>query len=380
MKIAYCTPALYMAGGVERVLSMKASHMAERYGHDVTIILTDGAGKPFYYPLSPKVKTINLDIGFEELWTCSFAKRVTVYLRKQRRYRRALASTLMELRPDVTVSLLRREINFICDIRDGSKKVGELHVNRANYRNFEAGDSNVVKRAFAAWWMNSLVRQLRRLDRFVVLTHEDRAAWSELRNVTVIPNPLTVQPVAASDQSSKRVISVGRYAYQKGFDILLTAWSMIEKSHPDWSLDIYGDGDRQPYETLAASLRVDPARCRLHPATKDIGRAYADASLYVMSSRFEGFGLVLVEAMAHGLPVVSFDCPCGPKDIVTPGSGVLVPRGDTAALARSLATLMDDEPHRRSMSATALKRAADFAVERIGEQWNNLFIGLCGTQ
>ena len=107
LKIVYCTPALYMAGGVERVLTLKANYFAEHFGYDITIILTEGKGKPLFYPLSERIKVINLDIGFEELWTCSFLKKIFIYLKKQCRYKKLLTAELMRLRPDITVSLLR---------------------------------------------------------------------------------------------------------------------------------------------------------------------------------------------------------------------------------------------------------------------------------
>lgn len=377
MKIVYCTPALYMAGGVERVLSMKASYLADHYGHDITIILTEGKDKGLFYPLSDKIKVVNLDIGFEELWTCSFAKKVLIYLRKQRLFKRRLAAELMRLRPDITVSLLRREINFLSSIKDGSKKVGELHVNRANYRNFEKGKGNFLKNLFARWWMHNLVSKLRQLDRFIVLTDEDRKAWSELNNITTIPNPLPFTPSVKSQLTQKRLLSVGRYAYQKGYDLLLEAWSRIEKSHPDWSLAIYGDGNSEPYLYQARELGIDMGRCSLNPPTKAIQDEYANSSLYVMSSRFEGFGLVLIEAMACGLPVVSFDCPCGPKDIVTPQCGVLVKSGDVDALAFALSRLMSDADERQRLSQGALLRSASYDISHIGEQWNNLFQTIC---
>ena len=225
LKIVYITPALYMAGGVERALTLKANYFAEHFGYDITIILTDGKGKPYAYPLSDKVKVINLNINFEELWTCSFVEKIFVYLKKQRIYKHKLAEELMRIRPDITISLLRREINFINDIKDGSKKVGELHVNRANYRNFEANDTNLFKKIFEKFWIRNLVSHLKKLDKFVVLTEEDRGAWSELPNVDVIPDPLSFVPLSTSLLSEKRVIAVGRYVYQKGFDLLLQAWS-----------------------------------------------------------------------------------------------------------------------------------------------------------
>ena len=138
-----------------------------------------------------------------------------VYLKKQRIYRRKLSAALSHLKPDITVSLLRREINFITSLKDGSKKIGELHVNRKNYRNFEKNESNFIKELFAKLWMKSLVRHLKKLDKFVVLSEEDRANWPELQNVKVISNPLPFQSGTFSDLNNKRITAAGRYTYQK---------------------------------------------------------------------------------------------------------------------------------------------------------------------
>lgn len=376
-KIVYLTPALYMAGGVERVLTLKANYFAEHFGYDITIILTDGKGKPLFYPLSDKVKVVNLDINFEELWTCSFVRKVFVYLKKQCQYKRRVREELMRLRPDITISLLRREINFINDINDGSKKIGELHVNRANYRNFEANESNMVKNLFARFWMCSLVSKLKRLDRFVVLTSEDSQAWPELKNVCVIPDPLSFKVTRQSALTEKRVIAAGRYAYQKGFDLLLQAWNKVEKACPDWQLTVCGMGDRTPYEQLAEQLGLDRERCRLEGPVPDIQEAYCQSSLFVFSSRFEGFGMVLVEAMSCGLPVVSFACPCGPRDIVADGkNGLLVENGNVERLAEAMIRLMRDDGLRRRMSAAAQVHVQQFRMEVLGEQWRQVFDSL----
>ena len=238
-KIVYCIPALYSSGGVERVVSVKASCFAEQYGYDVTIIVTEGKGKPPYFPLSERVKVINLGLDFEELWHQPFSRKVFLYLKKQRIYKKLLKAELMRIRPDITVSVLRREINFITKIKDGSKKIGELHVNRANYRNFEAGETNLIKRLFAKFWIWSLVGHLKELDQFVVLTESERLAWPELSNVCVMPDPLSFQRKDSSSLTRKRVISIGRYAYQKGVDLLLKAWAIIEKDYTDWELSYY---------------------------------------------------------------------------------------------------------------------------------------------
>ena len=247
-RIVYCTPALYFAGGMERVLTMKANYFAEHFGYDVTIILTDGKEKPIFYPLSDKVKVINLNIGFEELWACSFLKKIFFYLKKQYLYKKLLNRELMRIRPDITVSMLRREINFINDIQDGSKKIGEIHINRANFRNFEG--NNAMKNLFSKFWMNSLLSKLQRLDRFVVLTEKDKEAWVELNNVCVIPNPLSFTSTRHSDLSEKRIIAVGRYCHEKGYDLLLKAWGIVQNRTTDWRLEIFGEGDRTQYEEM----------------------------------------------------------------------------------------------------------------------------------
>lgn len=374
LKIVYCTPALYMAGGVERVLTLKANYFAEHFGYDITIILTEGKDKPLFYPLSDKIKVINLDINFEELWTCSFVKKAFVYLKKQRIFKKKLTNELMRIHPDITISLLRREINFINEIKDGSKKIGELHVNRANYRNFEAGDSNAIKNIFAKYWMRNLVSHLKRLDRFVVLTEEDKASWTELDNVEVIPDPLAFDIDKASPLTNKRVIAVGRYVYQKGFDLLLQAWAKIEKQHPDWELAIYGMGDRTPYEEIIEKMHIDRNRCHLNGPTDDIKQEYLNSSLFVFSSRFEGFGMVLIEAMACGLPVISFDCPCGPKDIVRhQEDGLLVPSGDVAELSDAIHQLLSDDALRHEMAKKAIVNVRRFELSEIAERWKNLY-------
>ena len=374
LKLVYLTPALYMAGGVERVLTLKANYFAEHFGYDVTIILTEGKGKSPFYPLSDRIKVVNLDIGFEQLWNCSFLKKIFVYLKKQRQYKKALTAELMKLCPDITVSLLRREINFLIGIKDGSKKIGELHVNRLNYRNFEANDTNFIKQLFAKLWMFSLVKQLKRLDRFVVLTEEDKLAWPELKNVSVIPDPLSFVPTAQSTLGVKRVIAVGRYVYQKGFDLLLQAWAKIERQCPDWMLVVYGDGDRAPYEQMMRNLGIDTSRCLLNGPTTDIQREYVNSSLFVFTSRFEGFGMVLVEAMACGLPVVSFACPCGPKDIVRDGEdGFLVENGNIDELVQQLMKLMVDHRLRTAFARHALQNVQRFNIEQTALRWKSVF-------
>ena len=376
-RIVYCTPALYFAGGMERVLTMKANYFAEHFGYDITIILTDGADKPLFYPLSDKVKVVNLNIGFEELWTCSFVKKIVVYLKKQYLYKKMLKNELMRIRPDITVSMLRREINFINDIKDGSKKIGEIHINRANFRNFDSKDDNFIKRFFAKIWMNDLTNKLKRLDRFVVLTEKDKEAWVELDNVCVIPNPLSFIPQNISKLTEKRVIAVGRYCHEKGYDLLLKAWLIVQNSIADWRLEVFGEGDRSQYEEMISSLNMDRHRCILHGRSSNIQDEFEKSSLAVCSSKFEGFGLVITEAMSCGLPVVSFDCPWGPRAIIHDGEdGLLVENGNVEKLADAIIWMIQHPEMRSKMATKAIENVQRFSIEKIAEKWKSLFDAL----
>ena len=373
-KICYCAPALYSAGGVERVVSVKASYFAEVYHYDVTIIVTEGNGRDCFFPLSDKVKVINLNLGFEELWKVSFMKKIFLYLGKQFKYRRLLKSELMRIRPDITISVLRREINFINSIPDGSRKIGELHVNRSNYRNFTSRDSNLVKRFFAHFWIKDLLKHLRKLDRMVVLTEDAKADWPELSNIQLIPDPIPFKVDQVSALSSKRIVSIGRYAYEKGNDLLLRAWSKVEKSCQDWTLDIYGMGDQTPYKVLMHELGIDETRCHLHGSLTDVKEVYLDSSVFTLPSRFEGFGLVIIEAMSCGVPVVAFDCENGPRNIINNNqNGILVSPFDTDAYADGLLRLIRDDQFRCQLGKCAHETSKRYFIEDIALQWKALF-------
>ena len=383
MRIVYSTPSLYLAGGVERVLTTKVNHLADVLGHDVTVVLTDGGGHKPYYPLSPRVRVVQLGIGFERMWNKPLWRRALIYLLCIWRYRRALRRTLMELRADIVVTTMRREVNFICNIPDGSVKVGELHVTRSHYRHFEDNERGTLRRWLERLWGRQLLTHARRLDAMVVLTEGEREAWPELDNVYCIANPLPFdvanEPAAGAD--SRRVIAVGRYSYQKGFDMLLQAWADVHRQHPTWHLDIYGDGDRTPYEQMTRELGLTDEAATLHPAATDIRSRYSESSLFVLSSRYEGFGMVIIEAMACGLPVVSFDCPSGPAEIIGDNSrGMLVACGDVAALAAAISQAIGDEAWRKKAAHCALERAHSYSESNIMGQWQRLFTSLIGKQ
>jgi len=379
MKIAYCIPSLYIPGGMERVLTIKANYFADILGYEIYIILTDEKEKEPYYKLSSKINIINLDINFNQLWDKPLHKKTILYFQKQNIYKKKLTECLNQIKPDFTVSMLRREINFINSIHDGSIKIGEMHVSKANFRDLkEEQDTSLVKKIIAYFWMKQLTNELKKLSKFVVLSHEDEDKWTELKNVCVIHDPLSFFPDKVSDCNNRQVIAVGRYVHQKGFDILINSWSLINKKHPEWILRIYGEGRMKPeLEELIRSFNLSDS-CILEPTVSNISEKYSESSIFVLSSRFEGFGMVITEAMACGVPAVSFACPCGPKDIISEGiDGLLVECENGVELADKICYLIENIETRKEMGKQARINVERFKMENIANQWKELFESLC---
>lgn len=377
-KLVYCTPALYSAGGTERVVSVKANYFAEHLGYDVTIIVTEGNKGNSFFPLSKNVKVINLGLGFEDLWNKPFLKKIYLYIKKQREYKKLLTKELLKIQPDITITTLRREINFINDVKDGSCKIGELHLSKSNYRGVEDRDS-IFKSIFSKWWKKDVILDLKKLDRVVVLNENAVKEWPELNNVTMIPDPLPLNPMEKSKLRSKRIVTIGRYSYEKGYDYLLQVWTIVEKKYPDWQLNVYAMGDPTPYVKLMDELSIDPRRCHLNSSLVDVESEYLRSSILVHPSRTEGFGLVLVEAMACGLPVVAFDCENGPRSLISDGvDGFLVPAFDVELFADRLMRLMGDEELRLQMGEKGFQKSRQYHISKIATQWERLFEELAG--
>ncbi len=374
LKIAYCLPSLFSVGGMEKVLTLKANYFADVFGYSITIILTDGKDKEFAFPLSEKVTVINLDINYNKIWGYQFIFKTILYSYKQFVYKRKLSAVLHEIKPDITVSMLRREINFITGIKDGSKKIAELHFNKINYRDFNtSGKSRGYKGFLSKIWMSQLISKLKKVDKFVVLSYEDKERWYELSNVDVIYDPLSHFPERTSDCSSKKVIAAGRFVNQKGFDLLIDCWKIVSKKHPDWTLEIYGSGNPKPYLKQISKNKIEKS-CFIRDAVIDINEKYIESSIFAFSSRFEGFGMVITEAMSCGIPPVAFACNSGPREIITDDvNGLLVTPEDIRQLAGKICFLIENETIRKEMGKRARERAKDFRIEKIAAEWDALF-------
>ena len=376
MKIIYCTHSTYNPGGMERVLYNKVKYLSEQKHWDVTVVTTDQHDRPSFYPFPESVRMIDLGINYSEDNVKGAFGKICGYLKKRKRHRRLLEELLTKEKADIVVSLYPSESSFIPDIKDGSRKVLEIHY--CKFFRLQYGRKGLLG-AIDKWrtWQDE--RIVRRFDKFVVLTNEDRGYWGNLPNIEVIPNAAMFVADRYSDVSVKRVIAVGRLDYQKGFDRLIQAWEIVNKSgkYDDWRLDIFGQGDWKDMLQGMIDKKGLNGSAFINKPTKNIGDEYADSSMLVMSSNYEGFPMVMIEAMACGLPVVAFDFKCGPKDIIrNEENGLIIHNGDIKALADGIMKLMEDTENRKRMSLNARKIVDTYSEKAVMEKWIGLFNNL----
>jgi len=232
-------------------------------------------------------------------------------------------------------------------------------------------------------WSALRVLTYPRADAVTLLTDNVYQRWKWLKNATVMPNPVVVGN-AASDapptwpKGRRRMLAVGRLAAQKGFDRLLLAFALVSGLHPEWSLTILGEGpDRPQLEQQVRELNIEEW-VSMPGNVKNPFEWMEQADCFVMSSRYEGFPCVLGEAMACGLPAISFDCDSGPRDIIRHGvDGLLVPQGDVAALASAMRRLMSDENERARLATRAPEVVNRYGLENILHRWDELFARVC---
>lgn len=380
MKIVYCTHSLCSPGGMERVLSFKASYLSRVKGWDITIVTTDQKGRAPYFDLHARVRLIDLDINYSDDNHLSPLRKITGYIWRRRLHKRRLAPLLESLRPDLLVSLFPSESSFLPRLLPGCPKILEFHYGRYFRLQYNrTGLLGLIDRLRTRSDLNFV----RSFGCLVVLTRQDAAQWGALPNLRVIPNPVIGPALRPrSTLLHHRVIAVGRLDYQKGFDRLLEIWRLLHDSNRlgDWRLDIFGRGEwRERLRGMIARYRLTSS-VSINEPTADIDREYAESSILAVTSNYEGFPLVMLEASAAGLPIVSFDCPCGPAEMIRDNdNGFLVPMGDNHRFANSLATLISSYELRRRMGERALERVAPYSEDIVMRQWINLFGELCGT-
>lgn len=379
MKILYVIDTLASKGGAERILTDKMNYLTSHFGHEVTVVTCyqDINTSPNAYELSPEVHQICLNIPYYSQYKVGYPHRLLKKGRLRLRLVRELTAAVLQTDPDILVGVSYFAADVVCGIQCRAKKVIESHDARPFTLQRQGLSRYWFSELYMKWFRRHYFRQIdRQADVIVTLTQGDALVWKYAKRVIVIPN-FSIMPVSAlSTGDEKRVLAVGRLEWQKGFDRLIDAWAIASLQHLDWRLDIIGSGMLEK-ELKRRIADAGLTNVNIQPFTPNISPEYARSSLFVLSSRFEGFSLVLLEAMRHGVPCVSFDCPFGPSDVLVDGvCGLLAKDGDIGDLAAKMGLLMGDKALRKRFAAATLERGKFFNADEIMQKWQELFLDL----
>lgn len=344
------------AGGTERIVSLISEHWAER-GWRVSILTFEAPGTAAYYPINPSITVEQL--GSASSQPSKFGTvRAAVY--RAFALRRAFRKSL----PDVVVSFLTRT-NVLTLLSTRGLSVPVVVSER----------NNPALQPFGAPWHWLRTLTYPRAFGLVTMTKGALEYFPKKmrRREWVIPNPVELPEAWQEKRGNHTLVAVGRLVPQKGFDLLLQAFARAAREAPEWSLTIWGEGpDRAKLERQRDELGLN-GRVHLPGVTERPGIWIETADAFVLSSRYEGWGIVLLEAMAAGLPVVSFDCEWGPREMISHGAdGLLVPAEDVAALSDALLSIMKDDTLRRQLGRAAAEAVKRYSRERVMAEWDNV--------
>ena len=385
VKIRYVLHNAYGTGGTIRTVFNQANAMCGT--HDVEIASVYRHREKPAFPLDERVRLVSLtdlrDDGSR--WTDPQGTN-SRFIRKTRRFRNPLPHRYdfryRRWDPEVDARLVRYfradTEGVLVTTRPGLNlmsawfapgrlvRVAQDHMNLGTYK---PGLRAAILRAYP------------RLDAVTVLTEADLAAYREALGSAVrverIPNGIPTRSAPPAGERSRTVIAAGRLTPQKGFDLLIEAFHRVHERHPDWELAVFGDGRLRRELTEQIKELGLGGHVHLRGVTRQLDRELARASVFALSSRFEGLPMVLLEAMDSALPVVAFDCPTGPAEVVEDGvNGLLLPREDVAALADGLCRLIEDEELRASMGSAARRTSARYAIPAVAQSWDRLFTEL----
>lgn len=367
--------------GMERILSAKMNYLAEHTKHKIYFITYEQEKVTLPFKMSEKISYIPIDAVLAKREKYSFLLWFYEFHKSRNIFQKQFKSALNQIEPDLIISTvysfnvidviikIAKELSLKFILESHTKASTILISNKFRYNRY-------VYCIMKIWDYHTL-RLLRYATYVITLTNADSIFWKKYaKQVKVIPNMLTFSPNQTANYNSKRIISVGRYSYEKGYDMLIGAWKLLAHKYPDWQLIIFGNGDSSAYSLLIKNNCIQ-SNTFCMPATKDIFTEYAKSSIYVMSSRYEGFGLVLAEAMSCGLPCVSFNCPYGPSEIIRDGEdGFLVEPNNINLLADKMEYMMINTTLRRQMGNRARRNISRYSIDKIMNIWINLFDNL----
>ena len=374
MRVLYVCRSLAFWGGIERILVDKMNLLVTMFGYEVFMLTADQGNHPVPYQLEEKVYLKDLGIRFHQQYQFHSIKRLWVAKRLERLFKKRLSEHLQILKPDVIVCTTANyvDINILARLKGDIPFIVESHSIR---------QQTLGKKGFCNRYSDYMYRKgLSKAQVIVALTECDAAEWRKVHPcVKVIPNIVHLNDGEVSTLKNKRVIWVGRFDYQKRPLEMIKIWQKVYPMNLDWHLDIYGEGEmKNELENEVVSLNMN---IHIHQPTSRIFNAYRESSILVSTSLFEPFGLVIPEAMSCGLPVVSFDCPYGPADIITDGvDGFLIKNRDIHAFADKVCQLIEDEDLRRRMGRNGIVSSQRYRADAIMPKWVDLFQKVLSSQ
>jgi glycosyltransferase involved in cell wall biosynthesis len=367
MRIVYVTDAFAVWGGMERVLADKMNALTGQYGWAVTLLTVNQGAHPLIYELNPEVYHVDMGVMIHQQYLYQGIRRLIERWKLKRELKEQIRHALVEIRPEVIVCVKLDFVSVLLKLKGEIPLVVESHTLCKSEKMEEVGWT----RRLYVW---SLKRSIRKADVVVALTEGDAADWRRYNDkVCVIPNTVYLNESSSyASCEQKAVILVGRFSLQKDIDSLLRIWEIVHQRHPDWRLDIYGEGELKEY--YLSKIQKINADIHLHEPTSDIMEKYREHSILLLTSLYEPFGLVLPEAMSCGLPVVSFDCPYGPADIITDGlDGFLIKNRNINDYVDKVCLLMENANLRKKMGKAGVKSSQRYDVNRIMPVWQSLF-------
>jgi glycosyltransferase involved in cell wall biosynthesis len=361
MKILYITPSINNEGGVARVLSVKANYLVDNFGYQVHILTQNEGNYPLFFSFSDKIVLHDMVLKGNP-----FSFLID--------YKKALKKYFHSINPDLII-VCDNGLKGYCAAWIASTPIPILFECHGS-KYMEVNCHNLFDAIYHRIGLYIKNKAARSFDVFVVLSQDSSNEWA-VKNTKIIPNPNWLILSKQSDVKQQKVITVARHTYEKGLDRLLLVWQKVTARHSDWTLDIYGKSNHeQTYSKLAKSLNIEHTVNFFEPVI-NIQDKYSEASIYAMTSRFEGFPMVLIEAMACGLPCVAFDCPVGPRAIINHNNnGFLVPENNNQGFCDQLSKLIEDKDLLHKMSINAYDTSLKFNLDEIMNQWNSLFKSL----